>query len=106
MRNKDQGNMGKWGLVILLLCYMVINMQAFPSSIDDFRYIDRDFANPGARQIVSWLASQMRPKEYASSGEIPLLPFRLPLQEKKELGGHQRNYRVRRDSENVPRRTS
>lgn len=39
-------------------------------------------ASPGAHQLASWLASQLRPKEIIPV-EVPIIPYRLPLQGKR-----------------------
>ncbi|KAJ8931390.1 hypothetical protein NQ314_015702 [Rhamnusium bicolor] len=42
-----------------------------------------EYASPGAHQLASWLTSQLRPKEYIAPVEVPIIPYRLPLQGKR-----------------------
>ncbi|CAH1102700.1 unnamed protein product [Psylliodes chrysocephalus] len=65
---------------LLLCCATFCIVQGYPG--EDFRYIDRDLASPGAHQLASWLASQLRPKEIIPV-EVPIIPYRLPLQGKR-----------------------
>ncbi|XP_072378173.1 uncharacterized protein [Diabrotica undecimpunctata] len=68
-------------LLPLLFCYVTASLvQGFPG--EDYRYIERDLASPGAHQLASWLASQLRPKEIIPV-EVPVIPYRLPLQGKR-----------------------
>ncbi|CAH1374963.1 hypothetical protein MTP99_016346 [Tenebrio molitor] len=70
-------------VALLALGVAVAPSQGYPSPGDDYRYLDRDYASPGAHQLASWIASQLRPKEYAPAPEVPILPYRLPLQGKR-----------------------
>ncbi|XP_074031585.1 uncharacterized protein [Leptinotarsa decemlineata] len=78
----DRNQKSKGILVSLLLCCATLNiLQALPA--EEFRYLDRDYASPGAHQLASWLASQLRPKEIITPVEVPIIPYRLPLQGKR-----------------------
>ncbi|KAG5894344.1 hypothetical protein JTB14_031905 [Gonioctena quinquepunctata] len=78
----NQDRRGRGILVFLLLCCATLNtLQALP--IEEFRYPDRDYASPGAHQLASWLASQLRPREIITPVEVPIIPYRLPLQGKR-----------------------
>ncbi|XP_019877262.1 uncharacterized protein LOC109605128 [Aethina tumida] len=70
-------------LPLLLYGALLSTIQAYPSTIEEYKYLDRDYASPGAHQLASWLASQLRPKEYIAPQEIPILPYRLPAQGKR-----------------------
>ncbi|KAJ8920075.1 hypothetical protein NQ315_011729, partial [Exocentrus adspersus] len=72
-------------LIPLLICCMVLNVvRGFPTQgSDDMRYFDRQYSSPGAHQLASWLASQLRPKEVIAVVEIPINPYRLPIQGKR-----------------------
>ncbi|RZC37473.1 hypothetical protein BDFB_014571 [Asbolus verrucosus] len=68
----------------LFVMGLLLNLgYTFPSPGDDYRYYDRDYASPGAHQLASWIASQLRPKEFIPPQEVPILPYRLPLQGKR-----------------------
>lgn len=41
------------------------------------------YASPGAHQLASWIALQLRPKEFIPPIEVPVIPYRLPLQGKR-----------------------
>ncbi|EFA10486.1 uncharacterized protein LOC135265377 [Tribolium castaneum] len=55
-------------------------VQSYPY---DYKYLDRDYASPGAHQLASWIASQLRSKDYIQPQEGPILPYRLPVQGKR-----------------------
>ncbi|ENN70442.1 uncharacterized protein LOC109545554 [Dendroctonus ponderosae] len=65
-----------------VLCLIVIAnhfSNGFPTGNDEYRFIERDYASPGAHQLASWLAYQLRPKEFIPPMEVPVIPYRLPL---------------------------
>ncbi|XP_076252226.1 uncharacterized protein LOC143191237 [Rhynchophorus ferrugineus] len=68
-------------LAVLLLLIAVDKTEAYPANED--RFIDREYASPGAHQLASWLAFQLRPKEFIPPLEVPIIPYRLPLQNGK-----------------------
>ncbi|CAH0555526.1 unnamed protein product [Brassicogethes aeneus] len=72
-------------LCMLLIIYGAIpsDVEAYPTQLDEGRYVERDYASPGAHQLASWIASQMRPKEFIPPQDIPILPYRLPAQGKR-----------------------
>ncbi|CAG9759518.1 unnamed protein product [Ceutorhynchus assimilis] len=70
---------------ILTVASIIITFQAtnaYPASNEEYRFIERDYASPGAHQLASWLAFQLRPKELSPIPpvEVPIIPYRLPLQ--------------------------
>ncbi|XP_057654147.1 uncharacterized protein LOC130892647 [Diorhabda carinulata] len=83
MRCISDNNKNEIGILIpLILCCITMNLvHGYPG--EDFRYIDRDLASPGAHQLASWLASQLRSKEIIVPVEVPAIPYRLPLQGKR-----------------------
>ncbi|KAK9881816.1 hypothetical protein WA026_017330 [Henosepilachna vigintioctopunctata] len=56
---------------------------AYPSPADDYLISEKEYSSPGAHQLASWIASQMRPKEITVIKELPIIPYRLPLQGKR-----------------------
>ena len=93
--------MQKIATLFVLTIGLIINpVLGYPYAGDDYRYLDRDvsyffilikvtnlwlqYASPGAHQLASWIASQLRPpKELVPPQEVPILPYRLPLQGKR-----------------------
>ncbi|KAJ3643394.1 hypothetical protein Zmor_026107 [Zophobas morio] len=77
--------MQKIATLFVLTIGLIINpVLGYPYAGDDYRYLDRDYASPGAHQLASWIASQLRPpKELIPPQEVPILPYRLPLQGKR-----------------------
>ncbi|KAL1492110.1 hypothetical protein ABEB36_012601 [Hypothenemus hampei] len=68
--------------IILLFSIMCAHTNSFPTN-EDYKFIERDYASPGVHQLASWLALQLRPKELIAPVDIPLLPYRLPIQNSK-----------------------
>ncbi|XP_066157315.1 uncharacterized protein [Euwallacea fornicatus] len=69
-------------IMLFMLCLSTLTSscaKAYPTTSEDYKLIERDYASPGAHQLASWLASQLRPKELVPSVEIPVVPYRLPV---------------------------
>lgn len=88
--------------VIFIICLTTLTGHAtiaYPTSNEDYKVVDHDvsllsliiknknvvlqYASPGAHQLASWIALQLRPKEFIPPVEVPVIPYRLPLQGKR-----------------------
>ncbi|XP_044754547.1 uncharacterized protein LOC123313645 [Coccinella septempunctata] len=65
-------------LVILFGCTI-----AYPSPGEDYVLTEKEYSSPGAHQLASWLTAQRRPKEITVIKDLPVIPYRLPLQGKR-----------------------
>lgn len=89
-------------MVIFIICLTTLTGHAYPTSInEDYKVVDHDVSlhslnerknnnvvlqyatGPGAHQLASWIALQLRPKEFIPPIEVPVIPYRLPLQGKR-----------------------
>ncbi|KAJ8978696.1 hypothetical protein NQ317_004224 [Molorchus minor] len=84
MRRKEQDKMNMRIFVPLVICCAVVNIvQSFPSTVDAVRYVDKDYGNLDGHQLAGWLARQLRQRGYISTIQLPVFPYRLPLEAKR-----------------------
>ncbi|XP_030754781.1 uncharacterized protein LOC115881446 [Sitophilus oryzae] len=69
-------------LLSCLITMISTHIQAYPTN-EDYKFIDREYASPGAHQLASWLAYQLKPKEFIPPLDVPIIPYRLPVQNGK-----------------------
>ncbi|XP_045474172.1 uncharacterized protein LOC123680364 [Harmonia axyridis] len=68
---------------LLVLVVISSSALAYPSPGEDYILTEKEYSSPGAHQLASWLTAQRRPKEITVIKDLPVIPYRLPIQGKR-----------------------